>query len=39
MDDQKINFNVVYCSGEDPEFPANELNYHTKTTKGWQSPK
>jgi hypothetical protein len=26
----------VYCSSEDPEFPATELNAHSPHTVGWQ---
>lgn len=35
---KQIKFEVVYCSGEHPEFPASELNVHSPQTKGWQSP-
>ncbi|CAM9966114.1 unnamed protein product [Heterosigma akashiwo] len=34
----KLRFNVVYCKGEEPDYPAIELNNHSPTTKGWQSP-
>jgi centrosomal protein CEP104 len=29
----------VYFSGEDSEYPADELNVHSPHTKGWQSPR
>ncbi|GBG27244.1 Centrosomal protein of 104 kDa [Hondaea fermentalgiana] len=35
---KQVKFEVVYCSGEDPEFPASELNVHSPQTQGWQSP-
>lgn len=35
----KLRFNVVYFSGEDPEYPAEELNIHSPHTRGWQSPR
>ncbi|KAM3573336.1 hypothetical protein VYU27_004695 [Nannochloropsis oceanica] len=35
----KINFQVVYASGQDPDYPADELNVHSPGTKGWQSPR
>ncbi|CAM9621007.1 unnamed protein product, partial [Sphacelaria rigidula] len=34
----KLRFSVCYCSGEEPEYPANELNAHSPHTRGWQSP-
>lgn len=33
----KLKFKLVYCSSEDPEFPATELNQHSPHTVGWQS--
>ena len=33
----KIKFQVIHCSGEDPEYPAKELNNHSPHTRGWQS--
>ena len=33
----KLRFQVVHCSGEDPEYPAEELNAHSPHTRGWQS--
>jgi hypothetical protein len=35
----KLRFKVCYCSGEDPDFPASELNAHTPHTRGWQTPR
>jgi centrosomal protein CEP104 len=35
----KLRFKVCYCSGEDPDFPASELNTHTPHTRGWQTPR
>ena len=35
----KLPFKVVSCTGEDPEFPAAELNVHSPSTKGWLSPR
>lgn len=35
----KLPFTVVSCTGEDPEFPAAELNVHSPSTKGWLSPR
>mgnify|MGYP001354794080 CR=1 FL=1 len=35
----KLPFSVVSCTGEDPEFPAAELNIHSPSTKGWLSPR
>ncbi|CAN0468363.1 unnamed protein product, partial [Laminaria digitata] len=34
----KLRFSVCYCSGEEPEYPADELNAHSPHTRGWQSP-
>ncbi|CAM9664455.1 unnamed protein product [Discosporangium mesarthrocarpum] len=34
----KIRFAVCYSSGEEPEYPADELNVHSPHTRGWQSP-
>ena len=33
----KLRFQVVHCSGEDPEYPAKELNNHSPHTRGWQA--
>lgn len=35
----KLKFKVVYVSGEDRDYPASELNYHSPKTRGWQSPR
>lgn len=37
MESKKLKFKVVYASGEDPSYPAKELNQHTRDTKGWQT--
>lgn len=37
--DRKLGFAVCFASGEDPDYPATELNYHSPQTKGWQSPR
>ena len=34
---QKLAFSLVSSSGEDPDFPARELNTHSPQTVGWQS--
>ena len=35
----KLKFRVIYCSGEDPEFPVTELLENSPSSRGWQSPK
>ncbi|DAZ92690.1 TPA: hypothetical protein N0F65_010109 [Lagenidium giganteum] len=35
----KLRFTVLSCSGEDPGFPARELNEHASTSKGYMTPK
>ena len=35
----KLRFRVAHCSGEDPEYPSDELNVHSPNTRGWQSPR
>ena len=35
----KFKYRVIYCSGEDSEFPVTELLDPTVNSKGWQSPK
>jgi centrosomal protein CEP104 len=35
----KLGFQVVFASGEDADYPATELNFHSPQTKGWQSPR
>jgi centrosomal protein CEP104 len=37
--DKKLGFQVVFASGEDPDYPVTELNFHSPQTKGWQSPR
>lgn len=34
---RKLRFRVAYCSSEDADFPARELNAHSPNTQGWQS--
>lgn len=36
---QKLRFAIHSCSGEDPDFPARELLFHSTATQGWQSPR
>ena len=36
---RKLRFRVAYCSSEDEEYPARELNAHSPNTQGWQSAK
>ena len=33
----KLKFRVVYCSGEDPEYPVTELLENSPQSRGWQS--
>lgn len=35
----KMRFSIHSCSGEDPEYPARELLYHSPHTRGWQTPR
>ena len=35
----KLKFQVVYASGEDPEYPSEQLNVHSPHTIGWASPR
>ncbi|TYZ60871.1 hypothetical protein PybrP1_001443 [[Pythium] brassicae (nom. inval.)] len=35
----KLRFTVVACSGEDPAFPARELNAHAASSKGFMTPR
>ena len=28
-----------FASGEDPDYPVTELNFHSPQTRGWQSPR
>jgi centrosomal protein CEP104 len=37
--DRKLSFQVVFASGEDPDYPVTELNFHSPQTRGWQSPR
>ena len=39
MAPSKQRFRVVSVSGEDPEYPARELQHHTPETRGWQCPR
>ncbi|KAL4436783.1 hypothetical protein ABPG75_003922 [Micractinium tetrahymenae] len=36
---QKLAFTVACCSGEDPDFPASELLFHSHDSKGWCTPR
>ena len=38
-DQMKHPYKVIYCSGEDPQFPVTELLDPTVNSKGWQSQK
>lgn len=33
----KLKFRIVFCSSEEPEFPASELLRHGPNSKGWSS--
>ena len=33
----KLRFQVAFASGQDLEYPAQELNHHSPHTRGWQS--
>lgn len=35
----KIKFRVISSSGEDPQYPVNELLTQSPQSKGWQSPR
>jgi len=35
----KLKYRVIYCSGEDPEYPVTELLDPTPNSRGWQSQK
>ncbi|CDW88088.1 centrosomal protein of 104 kda [Stylonychia lemnae] len=35
----KLKYRIVYCSGEDPEYPVTELLDNSPQSRGWQSPK
>lgn len=35
----KLKYRIVYCSGEEPDYPVTELLNQTQNTKGWHSPK
>ena len=37
--ERKLGFKVVFASGEDPDYPVTELDYHSPQTRGWQSPR
>lgn len=36
---RKLRFEVAFVSGEDPEYPASELNVHSPHTRGWATPR
>ena len=33
MTDKKLPFHVVFASGEDPQYPASELNVHSSKVR------
>ena len=35
----KFNYKIIYCSGEDPNYPVTELLDPSVNSKGWQSQK
>ena len=35
----KLKYRIIYCSGEEPEYPVTELLDPTPNSRGWQSPK
>ncbi|KAM3137982.1 hypothetical protein pb186bvf_009877 [Paramecium bursaria] len=35
----KLKYRIVYCSGEEPDYPVTELLSQTPQSRGWQSPK
>ncbi|CAG9467389.1 unnamed protein product [Pedinophyceae sp. YPF-701] len=35
----KLKFDIYRCTGEDPDYPARELLYHSSQTRGWQTPR
>jgi centrosomal protein CEP104 len=35
----KLNYKIIYCSGEDPNYPVTELLDPSVNSKGWQSQK
>ena len=35
----KLRFKTIFYSGEDNEYPAEQLNVHSPNTRGWQSPR
>ena len=36
---QKLKYRIIYCSGEDQDYPVTELLDATSNTRGWQSQK
>ena len=34
---ERLDFEICFCSGEDPDYPASELE--REQSKGWQSPR
>ena len=34
---ERLDFEICFCSGEDPDYPASELQ--REQSKGWQSPR
>lgn len=35
----KLKYKIIYCSGEDPEYPVTQLLSTNPQNRGWQSPK
>lgn len=33
----KLAFKVVFCTSEDPDFPASEISNHSPSSRGWLS--
>lgn len=36
---QKLKYRIIYCSGEDQDYPVTELLDPTSNSRGWQSAK
>ena len=35
----KLPYRVIYCSGEDPQYPVTELDMSHPHARGWCTPK
>lgn len=35
----RLEFKVIQCTGEDPDYPSDSLNEHGPNAKGWQTPR